>query len=111
MYKVDINNKKLIELSPTGFSSLGLKERFDIEEWIEKTPSILGEELLVIGKEVTLSSGKRLDLLCVDKSAALVVVELKRDDSGQSVEWQAIKYASYCSNFTAEEIYQTIRYV
>jgi hypothetical protein len=60
---------------------------------------------LVIGKELTLPSGKRLDLLCIDKSAALVIVELKRDDSGASVEWQAIKYASYCSNFLAEEIY------
>ena len=106
MFKVDIGNKKLIKLSETGFSSLGLQERFDIEEWIEKTPSILGEDLLVIGKEVVLPSGKRLDLLCIDKSAALVVVELKRDDSGQSVEWQAIKYASYCSNFTSEDIFK-----
>lgn len=108
MYKVDIANRKLVELSATEFATLGLRERFDIQEWIEKTPSILGEELLVIGKEVTLSSGKRLDLLCVDKSSALVVVELKRDDSGSAVEWQAIKYASYCSNFLADEIYKQL---
>lgn len=106
MFRVDIKNKTLIELKATGFSDLGLKERFDIQEWIEKSPIILGEELLVIGKEVILSSGKRLDLLCVDKSAALVVVELKRDDSGSSVEWQAIKYASYCSSFLPGEIFK-----
>lgn len=106
MFRVDIQNKTLIELKPTGFSDLGLKERFDIQEWIEKSPTILGEELLVIGKEVILSSGKRLDLLCIDKAAALVVVELKRDDSGSSVEWQAIKYASYCSSFLPEEIFK-----
>ena len=106
MFRVDVNNKRLIELKLTGFSDLGLKERFDIQEWIEKSPTILGEELLVIGKEVILPSGKRLDLLCVDKAAALVVVELKRDDSGVSVEWQAIKYASYCSNFLPEEIFR-----
>ena len=105
MFRVDIKNKTLIELKPTGFSDLGLKERFDIQEWIEKSPTILGEELLVIGKEVILSSGRRLDLLCVDKSAALVVVELKRDASGSSAEWQAIKYASYCSNFLPDEIF------
>jgi hypothetical protein len=106
MYKVDIENKKLIPLSPTGFASLGLMERFDIQEWIEKMPSILGEELLVIGKEVILSSGKRLDLLCIDKQSSLVIVELKRDDSGSAVEWQAIKYASYCSNYLPSDIYQ-----
>ncbi|MFA7000000.1 MAG: DUF91 domain-containing protein [Candidatus Paceibacterota bacterium] len=106
MFRVDISNKQLIELKPTGFIELGLRERFDIQEWIEKLPIILGEELLVIGKEVILPSGKRLDLLCVDKAAALVIVELKRDDSGVSVEWQAIKYASYCSNFLHEEIFR-----
>lgn len=105
MFRVDIKNKTLIELKPTGFSDLGLKERFDIQEWIEKSPTILGEDLLVIGKEVILSSGKRLDLLCIDKSAALVIVELKRDDSGSSVEWQAIKYASYCSSFLPDELF------
>ncbi len=106
MFKVNIEKKELIQLETTDFSNLGLKERFDIQEWIEKTPSILGEELLVIGKEVILPSGKRLDLLCIDKSASLVIIELKRDDSGSSVEWQAIKYASYCSNFLPEEIYR-----
>ena len=81
-------------MKPTGFSEQSLKERFDIQEWIEKTPEILGEELLVIGKEVILPSGKRLDLLCVDRHGQIAVVELKRDDSGSTVEWQAIKYAS-----------------
>jgi hypothetical protein len=105
MYKVDIKNKKLTPLVATSFSALGLKERFDIQEWIEKTPSILGEDLLVIGKEVILSSGKRLDLLCVDRYSSLVIFELKRDDTGSYVEWQAIKYASYCSNFLPDDIY------
>ncbi len=34
------------------------------------------------------------------------MIELKRDDSGVSVEWQAIKYASYCYSFTQDEIYR-----
>ncbi|MEZ4710568.1 MAG: hypothetical protein R3A44_25425 [Caldilineaceae bacterium] len=105
MFRVDIQNKQLHELTATGFSDLGLRERFDIQEWIEKTPQVLGEDLLIIGKEVTLPSGKRLDLLGIDKLAAVVIIELKRDDSGQSVEWQAIKYASYCSNMQPAEIF------
>ncbi|WP_312465209.1 MmcB family DNA repair protein [Atlantibacter hermannii] len=106
MFRVDTINKTLIKLKPTNFSELGLRERFDIQEWIEKSPAILGNDLLVIGKEVVLASGKRLDLLCVNKSAALVIVELKRDDSGSSVEWQAIKYASYCSKLFPDEIFK-----
>lgn len=106
MYKVDLQNKKLIEIPVTSFSALSLKERFDIQEWISGTPDILGETLLVVAKELILPSGKRLDLLAIDKQGALVVVELKRDDSGNDVEWQAIKYASYCSSFTQDEIFK-----
>ena len=106
MYKVDIQNKSLTALNKARFSDLSLKERFDIQEWIEKTPSILGEELLIIAKEYELPSRTRLDLLAIDKKASLVVIELKRDNSGSNVDWQSIKYASYCSNFTQEEIYR-----
>jgi len=106
MYKVDIENKKLVKIPVTSFNALNLKERFDIQEWINGTPEILGEDLLVIAKELILPSGRRLDLLAVDKEGALVVIELKRDDSGTDVEWQAIKYASYCSSFSQDEIYK-----
>ncbi len=105
MYRIDVEKKQLVRLPPTTFATLNLMERFDIQEWIEKTPEILGEPLLVIAKELVLPSGRRLDLLAVDKNAALVVIELKRDDSGTDVEWQAIKYASYCSAFSQDEIF------
>jgi hypothetical protein len=104
MYKVNISNKTLTKLTPTDFTAQNLLERYDIQEWIEKAPDILGEDLLVIGKELLLPSGSRLDLLAIDKNARLVIIELKRDDSGKDVDWQAIKYTSYCSNFLVEEI-------
>jgi len=106
MYRVDIDNKKLIEVPVTSFADMNLRERFDIQEWIDGTPEILGEPLLIIAKELILPSGKRLDLLAIDKQGALVVIELKRDDSGTDVEWQAIKYASYCSSFTQDDVYK-----
>ena len=70
-------------------------------------PEILGEELLSIGTELMVAAGSRLDLLAVDRKARLVVIELKRDSSGRDVEWQAIRYVSYCSNFVAEDVYAT----
>ena len=62
---------------------------------------------MIIGKEIILPSGIRLDLLAIDENGNLVIIELKRDNSGNHVEWQAIKYASYCSAFTDEEIFKT----
>ncbi|WP_136081740.1 PDDEXK family nuclease [Pontiella desulfatans] len=104
MYKLNVDDKALVKLAPTSFGSRNLLERYDIQEWIEKTPAILGEDLLIIGKELQLQSGSRLDLLAIDRNARLVIVELKRDDSGKEVDWQAIKYTSYCSNFLVEEV-------
>lgn len=104
MYKVDAESKKISRLTSKTFTELGLLERFDIQEWIAGSPEILGEDLLIIAKEHELPSRIRIDLLAVDREANLVIIELKRDESGSAVEWQAIKYASYCSNFTAEDI-------
>ncbi len=106
MYKVDAEEKKLAQLESRSLSELGIRERFDLQEWVEKSPEILDDDLLIIGKELILPSGIRLDLLAIDRQANLVVIELKRDSSGRDVEWQAIKYASYCSNFLADELYE-----
>ncbi|MDK4528923.1 endonuclease NucS [Kingella kingae] len=106
MYQIDIPNKKMNKLNATTFSELNLSERYDIQEWIDDAPEILGEKLLIIGKEIILPSGIRLDLLAIDENGNLVIIELKRDTSGNHVEWQAIKYASYCSAFTDEEIFK-----
>lgn len=106
MYKVDIENKNLIKMERTTFFNEKLRERYDIQEWVEKNPEIIEENLLIIGKEVPLPSDIRIDLLAIDKNSNLVIIELKRDDSGRNIDWQAIKYASYCSNFTPTEIFR-----
>ena len=42
--------------------------------------------------------------MALDKEGNVVVIENKRDDSGNAVEWQAIKYASYCSTLLKDDI-------
>lgn len=66
----------------------------------------IGEELLIIQKEFDGFDGtrERLDLLALDRSGQLVVIENKLDDSGRDVVWQALKYAAYCSSLKKAEI-------
>jgi hypothetical protein len=45
-------------------------------------------------------SNRRIDLLCLDKQARLVVVELKRTDDGGHMELQAVRYAAMVSSMT-----------
>lgn len=67
---------------------------------------MLSEDLLVIAEEFGHweDSRRRIDLLCIDTDANLVVIELKRTNDGGYMELQAIRYASMISNMTFEEL-------
>ena len=69
-------------------------------------PRIISEDLLIITKEFSGfdRTSERLDLLAVDDRGRLVVIELKRDDTGADAYWQAIKYASYLRRASKDEI-------
>jgi RecB family endonuclease NucS len=84
------------------------KSRLDKEDrlrdWITADVSILGLDLLIIGKEVTTFSG-RLDLLAMDVEGNLVVLELKRDRTHRDVVAQILDYASWVKTLTKQQIF------
>ena len=76
-----------------------------LEDWVEQESDILGEPLLIIGRQVQIGDVKdTLDLLAVDKNGHLVVIELKRDRTGRDVDFQALKYVSYISRWGYDNI-------
>ena len=106
LFRVDPQSRKSERIEEVDFRQLGFQERRDIQEWVAANPDILGEDLLIISKEFSGfdRTNERLDLLAVDPYGKLVVIELKRDDTGANAHWQAIKYASYLQHATAEQI-------
>lgn len=106
LFTYNKSSKKISLYEETDLKSHNILERQDIEKWVENYPDILGEELLVITTEYDKfdKTNERLDVLAIDKEGKLVIIELKRDDSGKNVELQAIKYAAYCSTLTLKDI-------
>ena len=106
MFKIDTAANSITSLKMRIFGDLGFSERKNLQEWIAKEPSCLGEELLIIQKEFSGFSDthERLDILALDKQGSLVLIENKLDDTGRDVTWQALKYASYCSRLSKENI-------
>jgi len=106
LYVYDKRKKALTPCKETEFRSHGLLERQDLAKWIELYPTILGENLLIITSEYDRfdKTNERLDLLAIDKDGNLVVIELKRDDSGKIVDLQALKYAAYCSTLRLADV-------
>jgi hypothetical protein len=111
MYIISKENNSIKRIDSKTFKELGYKERENLQEWIEQNSDVFGEEMLFIQKEFDgfNDTNERLDLLALDKQGNLVVIENKLDDSGKDVIWQVLKYASYCSSLTKQnikEIYQ-----
>ena len=109
MYLIDKTRNRISKIEDRTFSELGFRERENLQEWLANFPEALcekGEEILIIQKEFSDfdETNERLDLLGIDKDGNLVIIENKLDDTGKDVTWQAIKYASYCSTLTKEQI-------
>ncbi|MEH2346741.1 MAG: endonuclease NucS domain-containing protein [Nostoc sp.] len=90
---------KLTEIVKT---KLNLEAR--LEKWLERDISILSPDLLVIGRQVATDYNGIIDLLCLDNDGNIVIVELKRDQTSREVTAQALDYASWVKNISAEKI-------
>lgn len=108
IYRLDKKENRIVPCHETDFKSVGILEHQHIEKWNEDFPAILGEELLVITTEYDRfdETSERLDILALDTDGNVVIVELKRDDSGKHADLQAIKYAAYCSTLRLTDVCQ-----
>jgi len=76
-----------------------------LEEVIETRLEILGlGHLMMIGRQVVTSFGKRIDLLAIDGEGDLHVIELKRDRTPREVVAQALEYGFWIQNLSFEAI-------
>jgi RecB family endonuclease NucS len=68
-------------------------EAKDFEKWLANNPEMLGNDIGNIGRQVPTRSGN-IDLLGIDRSGDLIVVELKRDKLPRECLAQAIDYTA-----------------
>lgn len=107
----ELTEDSLIKVEMTSFEAEKLKEREDIQRLLKLNIEAISPDTLVIAEEYShfVDSNRRLDLLGIDKSANLVVIELKRDDDGGHMELQAIRYAAMVANLTWEQVVSAYR--
>jgi hypothetical protein len=75
-----------------------------LEEIIESDPAMLGEPLLLIGRQVPTAYGKFIDLLGIDAEGSLHILELKRDRTPRDVVAQVLDYGSWIQDLSNEEV-------
>lgn len=91
---------KLSRIVPT---AIGLESQ--LENYIESDPAMLGTRLLIIGRQVPTAHGGYIDLLALDETAAVHVIELKRDKTPREVTAQALDYGSWVATLSRAEIH------
>lgn len=102
----DMTGNALTKVSSTTFQAEGVLEREHLQAAIRDNIELLGVDLLVVAEEFGefTDAHRRIDLLCVDRSARLVVVELKRTHDGGHLELQALRYAAMVSTMTFDDL-------
>jgi hypothetical protein len=75
-----------------------------LESYIESDPSMLGETLLIVGRQVPTAHGGFIDLLAIDETAAVHVIELKRDKTPRDVTAQTLDYGSWVAALGRPEV-------
>lgn len=106
MFLIDKAKNRISEIEEKTFIDLGFKERENLQEWIVNNPTFFGEKLLIIQKEFDGfdDTRERLDIMALDESGNIVVIENKLDDTGRNVVWQVLKYSSYCASLSKIQI-------
>ena len=104
MLRVDPEDES-ISLTQTSIAEQDCREEH-LREWIIDEPEhVLGEDVLLIGREVKVKGiGDGIDLLAVDRDGNTVIIELKQGRITGNVDFQALKYAAYTSHWSYEQL-------
>lgn len=94
----------------TQLAKLGVLETTHLERWVVEHPEVLGDNIRIVTTQYNKWSSdfgdfakERLDILGLDASGQLVVVELKRG-TDSNVHMQAITYAALVAGFSKETL-------
>ena len=112
LYRMSTAKDRFQEIDRTSLGSEGVLERQDLQRIIRDQPDVIEGGLFIVAEEFSnwADSGRSIDLLGIGEDRNLVVVELKRGDTGEHMELQAIRYAAMAANMTLEQIVDAHRH-
>ncbi|HBL67749.1 MAG TPA: hypothetical protein DDZ70_03480 [Firmicutes bacterium] len=95
------DNTKPIRIIPT---AMDFEKR--LEDILEEDISIISEprKWMIIGRQVQTAYSGRIDLLAIDQSGTIIILELKKDKSDREVVSQVLDYAAWVKELAYEDL-------
>jgi len=108
MIEVDGGGHPVVR-APVEFS--GRVSEAQLEGWLIEHPDLAGEPLLIIGSQLAefAEDKDRLDVLAVDETGELVLIELKVDESFRVTDLQALAYAGAYASISRAHLAGVLR--
>ena len=75
-----------------------------LENWITKDPSIISDDLLLIGRQNQTRFGTVVDLIGINCHGDLILIEIKRNKTSREMIAQALEYATWASTLDYKEV-------
>src|ERR1039458_10420397 len=101
----ELTHDDLTKVPRTTLHDQLFREREDLQRLLKTRIAVIGEDMLVLAEEFSQweDSRRRVDLLALDRSGSLGVIELKRTEDGGHMELQAIRYAAMVSTLSFQQ--------
>lgn len=95
---------KLVQYNERDFKQENMEEKLEV--WLENNPHCLleGKKVLIIGRQVVTNLGSVVDLLAIDRSGDLIVIELKRELTPRDTVAQILEYASFVEDLSYQQL-------
>ncbi len=95
----EIAGERLVPIEST---SLNLEKR--LEDWLENDISIIGIDILIIGRQVRTDYGGYIDLIGIDGEGHIIIIELKRRRTPRDIIAQCLDYGSWIYALQLEDV-------
>lgn len=100
----ELSRDHLVRIPETRFDA-GLLKSKDLQRLVRENIAVISGDLKVLAEEYGgwASGGRHADLLCIDREANLVVINIQRIAEASDIELHALRYAAMASVMTFDE--------
>lgn len=101
IWRIDQTIKRVKEIK--------LESEEELENIIQSTPEVLNESWMIIGRQVMTAYNQYIDLLAIDSTGSIIIIELKKYKTPRDVVAQGLDYASWIKELHSVDFVEIYR--